>query len=37
MTCEAAVTKLMWALGNFDTARQVRDCFAVNLAGEIGL
>ena len=35
MTTEAAVTKLMWALGQTRSPRRVRDLFAQNLAGEI--
>ncbi|MDL2323984.1 asparaginase [Ruminococcaceae bacterium OttesenSCG-928-A16] len=35
MTSEAAVTKLMWALGNTTTPEEVRKMFAVSLAGEI--
>ena len=35
MTTEAAVTKLMWALGNGYTPEQIRAFFAVSIAGEI--
>ena len=35
MTTEAAVTKLMWALGNGYTPAQIRDFFAESVAGEI--
>ena len=35
MTSEAAVTKLMWALGQYADAAQVRSVFARALAGEI--
>ena len=35
MTTEAAVTKLMWALGQTDDTEQVRRLFAENLAGEM--
>ena len=35
MTSEAAVTKLMWALGQYDDAARVRKVFARALAGEI--
>jgi L-asparaginase len=35
MTSEAAMTKLMWALGQGMDPKQVRDLFAQNLAGEI--
>ena len=34
MTTEAAVTKLMWALGQSDDPRRVRALFEENLAGE---
>lgn len=37
MTSEAAVTKLMWALGNFKTADEIRSFFMTNIAGEITL
>ncbi|MBC8536253.1 asparaginase [Feifania hominis] len=37
MTTEAAVTKLMWALGQCDTVEGVRRIFATNYAGEITL
>lgn len=36
MTTEAAVTKLMWALGQTDDPEEVRQIFATNYAGEIG-
>lgn len=35
MTTEAAVTKLMWALGQSDDPAEVRRLFSENLAGEI--
>jgi L-asparaginase len=35
MTTEAAVTKLMWALGQTDDPNEVRHIFEVNYAGEI--
>ena len=35
MTTEAAVTKLMWALGQTDRLDEIRHIFATNLAGEI--
>ena len=35
MTSEAAMTKLMWALGQGMTPAQVKDLFATSLAGEI--
>ena len=37
MTTEAAVTKLMWALGQTEGPAQVRDIFDSNLAGEVTL
>ncbi len=37
MTTEAAVTKLMWALGRTDSMDGVRRIFATNYAGEITL
>lgn len=37
MTSEAAVTKLMWALGNTSSCEQVRAIFNTNVAGEITL
>ncbi|MDY4194444.1 MAG: asparaginase, partial [Bariatricus sp.] len=36
MTSEAAVTKLMWALGQFDDPEQIRWIMQTNLLGEIG-
>ena len=35
MTTEAAVTKLMWALGQTDDPAEIRTCLERNLAGEI--
>lgn len=35
MTTEAAVTKLMWALGQTDDLNEVRSIFQINYAGEI--
>ena len=35
MTTEAAVTKLMWALGQTDDLEEVRAIFARSYAGEI--
>lgn len=35
MTTEAAITKLMWSLGNYPDLNSVRKIFAINLAGEI--
>ncbi|MDR1801383.1 MAG: asparaginase [Lachnospiraceae bacterium] len=37
MTSEAAVTKLMWALGNTKTPEEVRTIFNTSLAGEVTL
>lgn len=37
MTTEAAVTKLMWALGQTSDLQTVRDIFATNYSGEITL
>ena len=37
MTTEAAVTKLMWALGQTDDPARVRQIFEENLAGEVTL
>lgn len=37
MTTEAAVTKLMWALGQTDNLELVREIFAASFAGEIHL
>ncbi len=36
MTTEAAVTKLMWALGQTDNPDEVRRIFSTNFCGEIG-
>ncbi len=35
MTSEAAMTKLMWAIGQGKTQKEITDLFATNLAGEI--
>lgn len=35
MTTEAAVTKLMWALGQTDDLNEIRQIFSTNYAGEI--
>jgi len=35
MTTEAAITKLMWALGHYSTLDEIRACFAESMAGEI--
>ena len=37
MTTEAAVTKLMWALGQTADLAEVRSYFARSLAGEVSL
>ena len=37
MTTEAAVTKLMWALGQEADLEAVRKIFATNFAGEVTL
>lgn len=37
MTTEAAVTKLMWALGQTEDADEVRKIFNKNLAGEVSI
>ena len=37
MTREAAVTKLMWALGHTRNLDEVRAIFHTNMAGEITL
>ncbi len=37
MTTEAAVTKLMWALGQTGDPAEVRDYFSRSLAGEVVL
>lgn len=37
MTTEAAVTKLIWALGQTDDMQEIRQMFATNLSGEITL
>ena len=35
MTTEAAVTKLMWVLGQTDDSAEIRRLFLTSLAGEI--
>ena len=35
MTTEAAVTKLMWVLGQTDDPAEIRDCFSRSLCGEV--
>lgn len=37
MTTEAAVTKLMWALGQTDVLREIRALFDRNLCGEVSI
>ena len=37
MTTEAAVTKLMWALGQTDNVDEVKKIFATNIAGEVSI
>ncbi len=37
MTSEAAMTKLMWAIGQGMSQQQIKELFATNLAGEITL
>lgn len=35
MTAEAAITKLMWVLGQTDNKEEIRDYFSINLCGEV--
>ncbi len=35
MTCEAAVTKLMWVLGQTSDSEEIRDYFSLNMCGEV--
>ena len=35
MTAEAAVTKLMWVLGQTEDPREIREYFQLNLCGEV--
>ena len=35
MTTEAAVTKLMWVLGQTDDPDEIREYFQLNLCGEV--
>ena len=35
MTCEAALTKLMWILGMTDDPSEIRDYYSINMAGEM--
>ena len=37
MTTEAAVTKLMWALGQTDESAKVRELFRRSLCGEVAV
>lgn len=37
MTAEAAVTKLMWVLGQTEDPREIREYFSVSIAGEISI
>lgn len=37
MTTESAVTKLMWALGQYDEPEKVREIMETNLLGELGV
>lgn len=37
MTAEAAMTKLMWVLGQTDDLREIREYFSVDIAGEVTL
>ena len=37
MTSEAAMTKLMWAIGQGLSPEQIKELFAQNLAGEVDL
>ena len=36
MTSEAAVTKLMWALGQYTDVQRVQEVMKTNLVGELG-
>ena len=35
MTAEAAMTKLMWVLGQTDDLREMKEYFSVDIAGEV--
>ena len=35
MTCEAALTKLMWILGMTEDVKEIRDFYSINMAGEM--
>ena len=35
MTTEAAVTKLMWVLGQTNDLREMKEYFSMNIAGEV--
>ena len=37
MTSEAAITKLMWAFGQYEDREQVKKVMVQNLAGELGV
>ena len=37
MTAEAAITKLMWVLGQTDDIREMKEYFSVNIAGEVNI
>lgn len=37
MTAEAAITKLMWVLGQTDDIREMKEYFYVNIAGEVNI
>ncbi len=37
MTCEAAITKLMWILGMTDDPTEIRDYYSINMAGEMAV
>lgn len=37
MTAEAAVTKLMWVLGQTEDIREIREYFSVDIAGEVSI
>ena len=37
MTAEAAITKLMWVLGQTDDIREMKEYFSVNIVGEVNI
>lgn len=37
MTTEAAMTKLMWVLGQTDNLREMKEYFSMNIAGEVNI